>query len=48
MGTPTRKIGTRSLTVTRYPYRAYYRVRDSIISIVHIRDSRRAPRKGYH
>jgi toxin ParE1/3/4 len=48
IGVPTKKPGTRSLTVTQYPYKVYYRARGSIISIVHIRDSRRSPWRGYH
>jgi addiction module RelE/StbE family toxin len=48
MGMPTLIPGTRYLTVSRYPYKIYYRVRGSIVSIVHIRDGRRAPWKGHH
>jgi addiction module RelE/StbE family toxin len=46
IGTPTRRRGIRCLTITRYPYKAYYSVHDETISIAHIRDSRRAPWTG--
>lgn len=48
MGKPTRVSAVRCLIVSRYPYKVYYRVRRSVISIAHVRDSRRAPWKAYH
>jgi len=45
-GPPTRRRGIRCLTITRYPYKVYYSVHGETISIVHIRDSRRAPWTG--
>jgi addiction module RelE/StbE family toxin len=46
MGPPTNRPGIRSLTIVPYPYKLYYRVGSREISILHVRDSRRAPWKG--
>jgi len=36
----------RVLTLARYPYRIFYRVRPQVIEILHIRHTARAPWKG--
>lgn len=38
--------GVRGLTILRYPYRAYYRVVNDDVVILHVRDARRAPWTG--
>ena len=45
-GRRTKRREIRCLIIVRYPYKVYYRVRGTMVSIVHIRDSRRAPWKG--
>jgi plasmid stabilization system protein ParE len=37
---------TRELSMSRYPYKVYYRVERGEVAIVHIRDARRRPWKG--
>jgi plasmid stabilization system protein ParE len=36
----------RALTLARYPYRIFYRVRPQVIEILHIRHAARAPWEG--
>jgi addiction module RelE/StbE family toxin len=36
----------RNLTIARYPYKAYYRIRGDDVIVLHIRHSRRAPWSG--
>ncbi|MGA2124693.1 MAG: type II toxin-antitoxin system RelE/ParE family toxin [Xanthobacteraceae bacterium] len=36
-------LGVRALSVSRYPYTAYYRIVKDEVWIVHIRDDRRKP-----
>jgi toxin ParE1/3/4 len=45
-GPPTSRPGVRGLTIIKYPYKAYYRIRTIDIVILHIRDTRRAPWRG--
>jgi plasmid stabilization system protein ParE len=37
------ELHARALGVPRYPYTAYYRIKDEKISILHVRDNRRRP-----
>jgi addiction module RelE/StbE family toxin len=46
MGAPSQIRDVRYLTVARLPYRIYYRVRGSTISIIHIRHTSRRPCRG--
>lgn len=46
MAPVTELTGIRGLTILRYPYKAYYRVVNDEVLILHIRDARRAPRTG--
>jgi plasmid stabilization system protein ParE len=46
IGPPTTMSGVRGLIILRYPYKAYYRITDNEVSILHVRDSRRAPWTG--
>lgn len=36
-------LGSRELTVPRYPYKVYYELTDEAVWILHIRDARRRP-----
>ena len=38
----------RALFIIRYPYKIFYRVRDDIVEIVHIRHTSRRPWEGEH
>lgn len=46
MAPMTELAGIRGLTILRYPYKAYYRVLDGEVVILHVRDARRAPWTG--
>ena len=46
MGPATKRADVRSLTIPRYPYKVYYRIRHDDVLILHVRDTRRAPWKG--
>jgi toxin ParE1/3/4 len=45
---PTTELGndTRVVTLTRYPYRIFYRVTPDAIEVLHIRHTSRAPWEG--
>ena len=45
-GTPTATVGTRRLTISRYPYLVFYRPEEDTISILHIRHASRRPWGG--
>lgn len=47
IGPETDEPGVRELTIVRYPYKVYYRIRNDEVRIVHIRHtSRRPPNLG--
>ncbi|HMK80873.1 MAG TPA: type II toxin-antitoxin system RelE/ParE family toxin [Xanthobacteraceae bacterium] len=46
MAPMTELEGIRGLSIGRYPYKAYYRVVDDEVVILHVRDTRRAPWTG--
>jgi plasmid stabilization system protein ParE len=46
MAPMTELTGVRALSIVRYPYKAYYRIANDEVLILHVRDSRRAPWKG--
>jgi len=46
IGPATEISGVRGLSIVRYPYKAYYRVVDGEVLVLHIRDLRRAPWAG--
>jgi toxin ParE1/3/4 len=46
MAPMTELAGIRGLTIVRYPYKAYYRILDDEVLILHVRDVRRAPWTG--
>ena len=46
MAPMTELAGIRGLTILRYPYKAYYRVMNDEVVILHVRDARRAPWTG--
>ena len=46
MAPQSKRPGVRCLTITRYPYQVYYQFRGDLISLLHVRHSRRAPWKG--
>jgi addiction module RelE/StbE family toxin len=46
IGTVTEIPGIRGLSIVRYPYKAYYRIIDDEVLVVHVRDLRRAPWTG--
>jgi addiction module RelE/StbE family toxin len=46
MAPMTELAGIRGLAIGRYPYKAYYRVIDDEVLILHVRDMRRIPWTG--
>ena len=45
-GTPTDGEGIRRLVAMPFPYLIFYRVRDEVVSILHIRHGRRRPQRA--
>ena len=46
MAPETELASIRGLSIVRYPYKAYYRVTDDEVLILHVRDARRVPWTG--
>jgi toxin ParE1/3/4 len=46
MAPMTELAGIRGLSIVRYPYKAYYRIIDDEVVILHVRDARRIPWMG--
>lgn len=46
IGASTRRPGIRTVTVSRYPYRVFYRATPGRISVLHIRHTSRLPWTG--
>jgi toxin ParE1/3/4 len=42
----TELSGIHGLSIVRYPYKAYYRIMDDEVVVLHVRDARRAPWVG--
>ncbi len=46
MAPETELSNIHGLSIARYPYKAYYRIMDDEVLILHVRDARRAPWTG--